>query len=212
MVYNDKYYANISLFQPRSRIQSSSVPLYFTLNTGLREGRDYDVGVSYLYSIADSNLFQYNKGFGGFLYHSIHSHVPGFSAYTNLKYKKFTTYITYVSALTTFDTNELSYQGHAARPMAVSMQSGYEMLLVKNIPARAIIFYDTSFQALALRLPKERIGIGLDIYPSRYADIQLQLSRDYNYASGVVASGLNTRVTGNSSRTSTLALQLILNF
>lgn len=47
-----------------------------------------DAGVSYLYSLAESQLFQYNKGFGGLLSQSLKTRVPGFATYFNLKYKK----------------------------------------------------------------------------------------------------------------------------
>lgn len=212
--YDNHYYANIALFQPRTRIKASSLPLYYTLNTGLHDTQAqhaYDIGVSYLYSIAESDLFQYNKGFGGFLFRSIESHVPGVAAYSNIKYKRFSTYLSYVSALTAFKSNELSYQGSSAIPTAMSIQSGYDFN-VKNIPFKLIGFYDRTFQALALGLPEQRIGGGINMYPNRYMDVQFQYSKDYNYGTGVIATGFDKRVKGSSTPSNTLALQLVLNF
>lgn len=212
--WDDHYYANVSLFPPRTKIKSSSLPLYYNLNMGIHETQEdhaYDLGLSYLYSIAESDLFQYNRGFGGFLFQQIESHVPGIAAYSNIKYKRFSTYLSYVSALTAFKKNELSYQGSSAIPTAMSLQSGYEFS-VKTIPFKVIGFYDRTFQALALQLPEQRIGMGLNMYPHRYLDVQFQYSKDYSYGTGVTATGLNKQVNGSSTPSNTLALQLVLNF
>jgi hypothetical protein len=145
------------------------------------------------------------------LFQSIESHVLGIAAYSNIKYKRFNTYLSYVSALTKFKSNELSYQGSGAIPTAMSIQSGYEFSL-QNIPFKIIGFYDRTFQALALQLPEERIGIGLNIYLHRYVDVQFQYSKDYSYRTEITATGLNKRVNGSSTPANTLALQLVLNF
>jgi hypothetical protein len=212
--YDDFYYSKLAFFRPETRIQSSSLPLYYTIAIGMHDKKQdhaYDIGASYLYSLAESSLFQYNKGFGGYLNQNIQSHVPGIATYTNLRYKKFTTYLTYVSAIKTFHANELSYQGNPAMPTAFSIQSGYEVT-VKNIPSKVIGFYDRTFQALALRLPEQRLGVGLNVYPSKYLDLQFQYAKDYNYGTGVVASGLGKQIKGRSTPTNTLALQVVINF
>lgn len=212
--YDNYYYANVSLFSPHTKLQSSSLPVYYNANIGTHKTNEqyaYDLGASYIYSLADSQLFQFNKGFGGFLGESISSHVPAIATYTNLKYKKFNTYITYVSAIKPFKHSEFSYQNRGAMPSTFSIQNGYAFD-VKHIPFKFITFYDRSFQALALRLPEQRLGLGLNMYPHRYVDIQLQYFKDYSYAADTKATGLNKNVSGNSNITNTLALQLVLNF
>lgn len=212
--YDNYFYTNLSLFKPYSPIRSTSLPANYNWNFGLhekQEDRSYDVGVSYLYSFAESQLMQYNKGFGGFLGRTINSHVPAAAAYGNFRYKKFNTYVTYVSALKAFNENELSYQNSGATPGAVSIQSGYD-LEVKNLPFKLIVFYDRSFEALALRLPKQRIGMGLNVYPTKYLDVQFQYFQDDGYGENVASAGLNRVVTGNSTMTNTAALQVVFNF
>lgn len=210
MGYDNYSYANVSLYQPHSNIRSSSLPIYYNVNTGLHNDI-YDAGVSYIYSLADSQLFQYNKGFGGYLGKSINSHVPGKAVYINFKRNHFNTNITYVSAIKEFQMNELSYQNKRAKPAAFSIQSGYEFN-VKDIRYKVIGFYDKSYQALALKLPEQRAGVGLNFYPSRWLDVQLQYSKDYSYPANSISSGLNKSVKGSSGITNTLALQLIFNF
>ncbi|MBX3709718.1 MAG: LbtU family siderophore porin [Gammaproteobacteria bacterium] len=208
--YDNFYYTNVTLYHPHTIMYSSSLPAYYNLNAGLHD-QFYDIGVSYLYSIADSQLFQYNKGFGGFLGQSIKSHVPGSAIYANFKYRQFNTYLTYISAMHPFYAEEISYQNKGARPAAFSIQSGYEFT-VRNLPLKIIGFYDDSYEALALKLPKKRTGVGLNIYPNKCLDIQFQFFKDYNYASNIIAKGLNKSILGNSNVTNTFALQLVLNF
>lgn len=207
--YGDQYYSSLTVFHPRTMIKSSSLPAYYNLNIGMYNDQ-YDIGASYLYSIADSQLFQYNKGFGGFVYHNIKSHVPGIATYFNWKYKNVNTYITYVSAVQPFLAHEISYQNKGAAPSAFSIQSNHTFQL-KHIPLQAVVFGDYTREALALRLPEKRIGVGLNIYPSKYLDVQFQYFKDYPYSQHTIASGLNTIVSGNKNINNTLALQLVVN-
>ncbi|WP_165474787.1 LbtU family siderophore porin [Legionella nagasakiensis] len=208
--YHSTHYASLSFFYPSSRIRSSSLPIYYNLDIGLHHTY-VEAGASYLYSIADSQIFQYNKGFGGFLANPIHSHIPGVSGYINMNYQQFSTYLTYVTALHPFQINELSYNHQGAVPSAVSIQSAYA-INIRNIPLKIIGFYDHSFQALSLKLPKRRIGIGLSGEFNRYITIQFQYGKDNGYASNRSSTGLNRPVINNASNVNTFALQAILNF
>jgi hypothetical protein len=208
--YEDYTYANVSLFEPYSRIKSSSLPVYYNFNIGVHDAH-YDVGASYLRSFAETQLSQYNKGFGGFLSQRIRSDVPGFSGYVNVQNNKWSTYLTYVMALRPFDKEDLSYNNKGAQPKAFSVQSAYD-LKIKNIPFKMIGFYDYSFQALALRLPKKRVGVGFSIVPYRFLNVQFQYFKDYGYPDKATASGLSRLVIGNSVKVNNFALQAIVHF
>ncbi|AMP91030.2 LbtU family siderophore porin [Legionella pneumophila] len=208
--YDSLYYANASFFKPYSRISTSSLPLYYNLNTGVHN-QTIDVGVSYLYSLAESQLFQYNKGFGGFLSYSLKARVPGFATYFNLKYKKISTYLTYVTAINPFALEDMSYNNRRAIPKALSLQNSYDVN-IKKFSFKIIGFYDYTFQALALGIPEQRLGLGLSATPVPYLGIQFQYSRDYSYGNSAVASGINHFVNGRNTKMNNLALQTILNF
>ncbi len=207
--YDSNYYANVSLFRPYSKIHSSSLPAY-NLNLGSHK-EHYDIGASYLYSLAESQLFQYNKGFGGFLGRPLEKQIPGFAAYANLSYKKTGFYLSYVRAVHPFQAAELSFNKQGAKPQALSLQSTYDFR-IKKTPMKLIGLYDYSYQALALRIPKQRVGLGLAAYPKRYLTLQFQYFKDHEYASKDEASGLNKAVYGTSAKVNTFALQMILNF
>lgn len=205
---NNQYYASLSVFKPHTEITTQNVPISYALNLGIQKD-SYDTGVSYLNSIAETQLFRYNKGFDGFIDSTIDSQVPGLASYWNWKYKKINANLTYVTALTAFDKKDFSYDNHGGQPSALSFQSGYEFD-TRFCPAKIIGFYDQSFEALALKLPKERAGLGLNLYPIKYVDVQFELYKDYSYANNKTSSGLNTEVRGSGDISNTIALQVVL--
>lgn len=84
--------------------------------------------------------------------------------------------------------------------------------MIKKTPVKLIGFYEYSYEALALRIPKKRLGVGLAAYPKRYLTAQFQYFKDYEYSSNDEASGLTKTIVGSSAKVNTFALQLILNF
>lgn len=208
--YGNSYYSNFTLFYPRSKMKSSSLPVYYNLNIGIKD-KEYDLGASYIHSIADSQLFQYNKGFGGFVSKDITSHVPGIAGYVNWQNKNIRTYVTVVSALHPFHKNEMSFQNKGAKPSTFSLQSVYAFQ-IKGISFEGIIFGDYARNALALRLPEKRVGLGLNMFPHKYLDVQFQYFKDYLYSQNTEAAGLGNIVKGNGDINNTFALQLVVNF
>ncbi len=212
--YENKVYANMSAFFPYTHVRSAALPFAYNVNTGVKDqqGRfSYDAGVSYLCSMTDTQALQFNKGFGGLLGRSVYHAVPAAAAYLNLQDENWNTYLTYVTALHPFNRNVMSFQNVGARPGAFSIQSGYNFNL-HGTRFKAIGFYDNSFQALALLLPKRRIGAEINVYPTPYMDVQLQYSRDYNYTPGETAQGLGKTINGANTKTNTVALQIVLYF
>ena len=206
--YANTFYGSLAFFKPHTEINTQNIPISYTLNLGMQQ-ESYEVGVSYLSSIAETQLFRYNKGFDGFLGATIESQVPGFASYWNWKYKKINANLTYVTAVTYFEKGDLSYNQQGAQPSAVSLQSGYEFD-TGFCPAKIIGFYDHSFQSLALKLPEERAGIGLNLFPVKYVDVQFQFYKEYSYPENAKSSGLNTEVNGSGDISNTAALQVVL--
>jgi hypothetical protein len=69
----------------------------------------------------------------------------------------------------------------AASLATLNLQSGYKFK-IKNLPAEMIGFYEHSYQSLVLKLPKKKIGVGLNLSLSRYVNIQFQYFTTYKYA------------------------------
>jgi len=208
----DKVYSQLTFFQPHSKM-TSILPLQYSFNLGVKDDSSLvsDVGIGYISSIADSSLLQYNSGFGGFLNHRLQNQIGGIALYANLKYKPFSSYLSATSAERNFSKQDLSYQNHGAQPSALSIQSSYDFK-VKHTPLKFIIFYEESFQALALLLPKRRAGTGLNIYVHKNVDFQFQIFKDYSYADNIQATGLTKKVTGSSTIRTTGAFQLVFRF
>lgn len=214
LAWENHYYAKMALFGPHTKIISSRFPFYYAINLGVKQKAEhaiYDIGISYLYSLAESQLFQYNKGFGGFLNKHIHSHVNGIATYINVQHGQWNTNLSYVTAINRFNRNEFSFDQSGARPTAISIQQGYKSQL-RNTPYHIIGFYDYTFESLGLRLPKRRVGLGLNLFPHPYLDLQFQYAKDFNYTSHDVSIGLGKVIKGNSTITNTVAMQLVVNF
>jgi hypothetical protein len=206
--YNkNHFYTNVSVFRPHTNIKSSLLPISYNINVATINN-SYDVGFSYIHSIAETQLFRYNKGFGGFMNEKIKSHVPGISNYINYNYKKTNLYLTYVSALKKFHRHDLSFNHEGAKPATFSAQAGYQFN-IKNIPAKLISFYDISFQSLGLQIPKKRVGVGLNLFPVKYVDIGFQCFKDYAYPNNSVATGLNNEVKSTARIYNTIAIQVL---
>lgn len=77
--------------------------------------------------------------------------------------------------------NKVPTPNKIAPPATFNLQSGYKFE-IKNLPAEVIGFYEHSYQSLVLKLPKQKIGAGLNFSPSRSFNIQLQYFTTYNYA------------------------------
>lgn len=208
--YDADVYTNVSLFMPKSRIITSYLPVYYNIDLGLR-GTHVELGMSYIHSMADSQIFQYNKGFGGFAASSIYSHVPGIATYAHVNYKHLSHYLTFVAAIKPFQLRELNYQNKRALPKAFSIQSTYSTN-IRTLPIKLIGFYEKSFQTLALKLPKQRIGLGLSGEITPHLTLQFQGIKDYAYSNHIISTALNRTFFGNSSKLNIFALQAVLNF
>jgi hypothetical protein len=203
-------YANISIFSPHTPINNSLSPLFYNLNTGFKND-SYDIGISYLHSIAETQLFRYNKGFGGFMGEKIKSHVPGIASYINYNFKKVNINLSFVSALKKFNPEDLSFNHQGAKPAAISLQSGYQFN-IQYLPAKIMSFIDLSSESLGLEIPEKRAGLGLNLYPYKYLDLQFQWFKDYAYSDDSIATGLNKTVHSNAKVYNTFALQVLLHF
>ncbi|HEL8422309.1 TPA: siderophore legiobactin import outer membrane protein LbtU, partial [Legionella pneumophila] len=120
-------------------------------------------------------------------------------------------YLTYVTAITPFALEDMSYNNRRASPKALSIQNSYDVN-IKKFSFKITGFYDYTFQALALGIPKQRLRLGLSATPFPYLGIQFQYSRDYSYGNTAIASGINHFVNGRNTKMNNLALQTILNF
>lgn len=177
------------------------------------------VGASYIANIADSLNMQQNGaaiGFAGFAgpFPTIESEVlahrvPGVDVHGSLGIGKFGFLAEYVTATTDFAFDDLTFNGHGARPSAASFEAVYNFNIC-NMPASIAAGYQQTRQALAVLLPRERYlgAFNISIWKDTIESIEVR--HDVNYDSDDFATGrgvaVDTTGLGNSSNAITLQI------
>jgi hypothetical protein len=161
-------------------------------------------GIGYIYNLADSIGMQMTGGakngnfvgFGGSSYYSkdnsediVHA-VAGGDVNAKIIYGGINLIAEYISALESFDSNDLMFNGKGACPSALSVELAYRFDLM-NKPAFIAATYGQTREALALNLPKESyVGtFGISLWKSTVQ--KLEYRHELNYGYGDYASGGN---------------------
>ncbi|MGD9153079.1 MAG: LbtU family siderophore porin [Gammaproteobacteria bacterium] len=165
-----------------------------------------DIGVSYIYNIADSDGMQNNdvatagffRGFDVINSENIAHRVAGGDVHGMVKYGPFNVIGEYVSALRSFDVSNLSYNSRGAKPRALNVEGAYAFMLFAH-PSSVAIGYSASRQALALNIPKQRYYTSFAMTVLNNTKATLEYRHDKNYGAGDTASGqtLNAVVNNN---------------
>lgn len=180
-----------------------------------------DVGVSGVANIADSLGMQANGisasgQFQGFGYSPtgatsqaevINHRVPGVNAHMQFDINQFTLYAEGNMATTHFAPQDMSYNGHGAKPAATHLEGVYSFN-VKDYPSFFALGYDQSWEALALDSPKNRYisTFGISLFRNTIED--LEFKHEINYSSGTTAGGQNLPVLLPGHVSNTLTAQV----
>ena len=218
-------YASIYTFSGDSRttqnrnIDEGGLNVGYRYTDGLLKAKG---SVSVISNIADSGGMQNNgvdgadefQGFSRSSTERIAHRVPGFDAQGNISYGAYTWIAEYTGATRDFSSNDLSFNGEGAQPMAVHTEGAYNFKFYER-PASFAIGYDHSWEALGLNLPQNRIisTVSYSIWRNTLASFEFR--HDMNYSSGTTAGGsidddqANQRLlspSGPTSNTFTLSL------
>jgi hypothetical protein len=158
-----------------------------------------DVGVSYVYNIADAAGMQNNgvtatgTSFGGFDASSVERishHVPGGSVHGVFSYGPLSLLGEYVTALRAFDVANLNFDGYGAKPKAFNVEGAY-VFHVFSHPGSFAIGYSRSGQALAFNIPKQRYYAVFAMTILNNTKASLEFRHDKNYLTTDTARGQN---------------------
>jgi hypothetical protein len=153
-----------------------------------------DIGFSYLYDIAASEGMQDNGRSSGFMGFSnmtsdrLRHAVGGADLYGLLGYKAFTAMFEYTTALRRFSKQNLTYNGHGAKPAAYTIEGDYAFRLFK-MPATFGLAYQGSHDALGLNIPTKRYLAALQLLVRKYTLFTLEFRHDTNYGKSATATG-----------------------
>lgn len=164
------------------------------------------LGLGYIGNIADATGMQDNGGslpeFAGFDSSSggerLEHRVDGFDAYGKLAVSDFSFVTEVVGALKAFNSQDMTFNGKGAQPIAYNIEGAYHYNLFGK-PSNFALGYDYTQDALALNLPKRRFTTSVNANIWRDTVTSLEYRHDENYHSSDSA-------TGRISRTSTGAV------
>lgn len=155
-------------------------------------------GASFINSLSDQIVLQYNSGTGGFIDQvSLYKKVPAASIYSTFNYKDWYVYDAIISAISRFDTRDLEFNQKGARPLAASIEVGKHFKLFKqNLTAVARAEYTKAM--LYAKIPKYQLTLGLNDQVSNHLLLQVQgtYAKSYAKADQAYQQSKNKTVTG----------------
>jgi hypothetical protein len=158
----DHYGANFGFFQERENI-------------------NYDLGLSYISDIGDTDGISDALGEEMKDYDSVN----GLSAHFILNRSSFGLMGEYITALDQFNADHLAFNGNGAEPKAWNVEAGYTF----NLLGKETIFalgYQATEESLALELPKTRITgvISMASYKNTTISLEYASYKDYDQNDG----------------------------
>ncbi|KTD18017.1 LbtU family siderophore porin [Legionella jordanis] len=174
-----------------------------------------EIGASYISSITDSAGMQDNGsapfttfgGFGSITNGNENVHrIPALGVHANMNIDRYNLTAEWVGVTQAFRAQDLSYNGHGAKPQAAQLEAGVTFMAFSK-PASFALGYQWSKDTLALRLPEHRISgvFNISLWKDTVESLEYRHDIDfgaYEFANGAHAPGLvnqNTLGTGRSS-------------
>ncbi len=168
-----------------SKINNGGINLGYKFDLGKFRGT---VGGGVIASLTDSAGMQLGNGFSA--YEQIHHRVPGYDVRALFSFfDHFDLIAEYVTASTSFNPNDMSYNGHGAKPSALDTELAYSFYLGDDMPSSVAIGYGKSNQAMSLGMPLARYSLVGTTSIFRNTLQSLEFRHDTNYAASNTANG-----------------------
>jgi hypothetical protein len=174
----------------RAAVKSYGADLGWTACTSAW-GVKLDAG--YINNMADVDYVGTSTGLLG----SYVSKVPAYSLHAGFNVQQFDIKGDYVSAASSFDTADLTYNGSGAKPKAYGAEAGYSFPVMNNHTSRVALGYQHTRDAVNVGtygLPLTRWYGMYTVNVSKWTDVGFELYRDRGYSVSNGGTGNNATV------------------
>lgn len=199
-------YSQVYAYAGETKPTSSELIKHGGFNLGYRIDREnfaMDIGAGILGNLAESQGMQQNIFGLSTKYASpntnfkgderITSNVYGINGHAKATfYNTFTLLAEYIGASKSFDTTDLMFNGHGAKPQAFNIESSVAFKVLSR-PSTVFAGYGMTSQALALGVPKQSFFAGCTMNIVKYTLASLEYRHDIGYGSDSSSSISGTR-------------------
>ena len=203
-ISRDGFYGQVYGFRGDSKIErtiQSGLNAGYTFTHTLQNNQSIttDFGAGMIRNMADSDGMQSTGGtFGGFSTSSatenLRHAVPALDLHGTVGIEEWTFIGEYIGATEEFDSQDLSYNGHGAKPQSMDAEAAYNTKIYDK-PVTLAGDFGYSWDALALNLPEASYVGVFNISLFKDTIESLEYRHDVNYPGSATASGQGTSVT-----------------
>ncbi len=197
------FYGSLFIFNGDTKEQGDDEIDQFGLNIGFAQesengGLSYDMGLSYINNIADSDALQDAVMDAD----NLSDQVAGVGAHLIVNAGDFTLIGEYLGASESFEDGDLDFRGRGAEPESWNLELGYHFTMGDWDSTFAIAWQETD-EALALELPERRLvaALSMEIFANTSLSLEWANDEDYDLADG-----------GTGDDTDTFTAQLAVEF